>query len=411
MKSPVKESSAAKQRLEKEEEDQALAATLQNYSFQSWPNALETIRGSKSIQKSLLKDCASAATARSQLTNGDYSHGTTFWVSAADALEKKPATTTTLESLALQIFQAHIGRLRHSQPKPITVIDLKNSGAEWWTLYMDGEDGGVGWHWDKDYHSELCEGQNIHPHLATVTYLSDIGAPTMIVPQKTAGSYVSSQDYINTSDGTAITSAYLSRPILGKHIAFDGRLLHSAPTEVYDEIKFRNPKITTRATGNNNRGPRPKRATLLVNIWINHKPKDAVPICDNLQARLSKIRIKIGDLTLSTATTPFRIMVVADTPSSSSVNSQKQVGGHRKNGKTTKKKSDKSLKNEDSGHGIVCCSTKTVNFDWKLNDDFNFNVRMPVDALAEAWDDDSSNCTFQIQWGKGTIRPYIEGSN
>ena len=39
----------------------------------------------------------------------------------------------------------------------------------------------VSWHWDKDYSLEQ-QGVSISPHLATVTYLSDLGAPTLMVP-------------------------------------------------------------------------------------------------------------------------------------------------------------------------------------------------------------------------------------
>ena len=142
------------------------------FPVECWSNGLSI--NSKSIRKTLLQDCAAAATARAQLTQGDYSHGKTFWVGALE----KP--NTTLELFALDIFHSHLKRQalrwskvipRKEDPKPWTLhdVDMARSGAEWWTLLMDGEDGGVGWHWDKDYHAELEENINIHPLLGTAS--------------------------------------------------------------------------------------------------------------------------------------------------------------------------------------------------------------------------------------------------
>ena len=39
----------------------------------------------------------------------------------------------------------------------------------------------AGFHWDRDYGLEESEGLCLYPHLATVTYLSDVGAPTIVL--------------------------------------------------------------------------------------------------------------------------------------------------------------------------------------------------------------------------------------
>lgn len=44
---------------------------------------------------------------------------------------------------------------------------------------IDDEDD-IGWHWDKDYGMERM-GINVHPCVATVTYLSQNGGPTVIL--------------------------------------------------------------------------------------------------------------------------------------------------------------------------------------------------------------------------------------
>eukprot|EP01052_Picozoa_sp_SAG31_P003332 SAG31_NODE_126_length_23665_cov_6.178987_27_plen_75_part_00 len=39
----------------------------------------------------------------------------------------------------------------------------------------------IGFHWDKDYSVE-GQGVNVFPHLATVTYLSDVGRRVFLLP-------------------------------------------------------------------------------------------------------------------------------------------------------------------------------------------------------------------------------------
>ena len=53
---------------------------------------------------------------------------------------------------------------------------------------MDNEDA-VGWHWDKDYSAE-ANGVNVHPHIGTVTYLCDNGAPTVFLEKCVGSPYV-----------------------------------------------------------------------------------------------------------------------------------------------------------------------------------------------------------------------------
>ena len=50
---------------------------------------------------------------------------------------------------------------------------------EWWTLILK-DDATCGFHWDRDYGLEGQQGIYLHPHIATVTYFSDMGAPTLI---------------------------------------------------------------------------------------------------------------------------------------------------------------------------------------------------------------------------------------
>ena len=57
------------------------------------------------------------------------------------------------------------------------------------------------------------------------------------------------------------SGAFISQPVPGKHIAFDGRLLHGA----IDELTQPAPASADEA------GPY-TRVTLMVNVWVDHRP-------------------------------------------------------------------------------------------------------------------------------------------
>jgi hypothetical protein len=376
-------------------------------AVQSWPTALESMVNSKSLSSTILKDCAAAATARAQLSQGDYSHGRTFWIGA---LNQDPKST--LERLALGIFYSHLNRqaARWSTMKlakgdefegsrwTMDDVDLSCSGAEWWTLYMDGEDGGVGWHWDKDYHAELHHEQNIHPYLGTVSYFSEVGAPTIIFPKTTAGPTISSEDFIGYSVGEdglpLLTQAYISRVLPGKHIAFDGRFLHAAPTNFWDQIQEAQQRKNKEGPSQRNRskGPRsrPKRATFLVNVWINHKPYDAVPMEPALQSRLSKFKVSL-DLSQHSPSEPYQVAVLSPLGS-----------GADKARKDSSKKYKSQRGNECATATIETRNVET--FEWELSNEYALIADMPVEALAESW---FKADTLKVSWRKGTQRPHV----
>jgi hypothetical protein len=118
----------------------------------------------------------------------------------------------------------------------------------------------INWHFDKD--EDLLDeyGVYIHPFISTVTYLSDVGSPTVVI-----GARVTSEGELQMHDDGAAADdddgadadgagaaddgaddddddgdddqqqpllqqqpfdVYASYPVLGKHIAFNGRLLH-----------------------------------------------------------------------------------------------------------------------------------------------------------------------------------------
>ena len=108
--------------------------------------------------------------------------------------------------------------------------------------YVTGES--IGFHWDKDETLADVHGIKVYPQVSTVTYLSSVGAPTVIL-QHTRN---------NVPGSHSVPCAFVSHPAAGKHVSFDGRLLHGVPAEINDSAT---PAKYT-------------RVTFLVNVWIDH---------------------------------------------------------------------------------------------------------------------------------------------
>eukprot|EP01063_Lacrimia_lanifica_P034992 TRINITY_DN657_c0_g1_i7.p1 TRINITY_DN657_c0_g1~~TRINITY_DN657_c0_g1_i7.p1 ORF type:complete len:373 (+),score=87.23 TRINITY_DN657_c0_g1_i7:740-1858(+) len=176
--------------------------------------------------------CRAAAVQAKVKKGRAYSRGSTFWVGCDDQPRCLP------EILALQIFQQHARGAEY---------DPKRSGAEWWTLVLDG-DSEVGWHWDKDYALEEPLQMNIYPHVATVTYLSDWGAPTFVARSV-------APPMVSDAIPPTIEEYHFTYPKTGRHMAFDGRFLHGSKAVRHRAV----PKGEC-------------RVTILVNVWLNHRP-------------------------------------------------------------------------------------------------------------------------------------------
>lgn len=186
--------------------------------------------------KQLIQDCSTLFNCNS--TNGKtYSEGKTYFIKS----DEKPRCLP--EKLAQDIFLAH--------SQNIFEYDKKRSGAEFWSQVIDSDDH-IGLHWDRDYGLEDSHGVSIHPHLATVTYLSDVGSSTAILNYR-------GKLYPDDSFPSEITDTLiLSKPVAKKHISFDGSLLHGTLDGDHCKIHAKTKHL--------------KRITFLVNIWINHKP-------------------------------------------------------------------------------------------------------------------------------------------
>lgn len=236
--------------------------------------------------QSLREDCETVFTARDKPDGQAYSAGQTFFLPA------KMEPRCALEALVKEIFNKHVENLDDGTYNP------ENSGAEWWTLVMDAdneEDTGkanngkedeedddeedeVGLHFDADYElEEQASNMLLHPRLATVTYISDYGAPTLVLSQRSPPI----DDIQKKTLEEGISKAWLSHPKLGKHIAFDGRLLHGAPA-----LYFPSQKHSIGEPEAKRQKIEKKRYTLLVNIWLNHWVLDAALLDDDVCIKL-----------------------------------------------------------------------------------------------------------------------------
>ena len=229
----------------------------------------------------LVADCTTVFTAREAGEEGEYSAGSTFFV-PADAAPK-----TALELLALQIFRYHARD---------AAFDPARSGAEWWTQVIETE-ADIAWHWDRDYDLQDGQGIQIHPHLATVTYVNVGGAPTVVLER---ASPLLAADSLEGEVAACTACA----PRVGRHLSFDGRMLHGAPSSVLDAAPPAPPAAVKPASKLASKRAKPAvsrpavsrpavpkpavpvRVTFLVNLWLNHTPGGAAPLPTAVGAKL-----------------------------------------------------------------------------------------------------------------------------
>ena len=145
------------------------------------------------------------------------------------------------------------------------------AGCEWW-VQVRGVEETLSIHWDCDEELKGRTGEHVPPYLATVTYLTSAGAPTLVLPVST------------DERGRALvhhepeSAGFVSFPVQGKHLAFDGRLLHGAHRDDAPSMAV--------ASHEDLHDEGPLRVTVLVNLWHGHQPMGVVPLADELRAGL-----------------------------------------------------------------------------------------------------------------------------
>jgi hypothetical protein len=207
--------------------------------------------------------------------NDYHNKGCTFWAQP----DKPPACL--LDALALSIFRLHVGDSYTGR-----------GGAEWWAQCV-GQHETIGFHFDKDYGAEDDRGVCVYPWYSTVTYLTDVGGPTVVVSKP--GGAVSGTDC-----SSEVHSVVLSQPFCGKHIAFDGRLLHAAPSLFPPSSSSPSPVAGDQ-----------KRITFLVNVWTEADRPSQAKIFP--KARLADFPSGhlVSRLPSSFRPTPLRVRAVA----------------------------------------------------------------------------------------------------
>ncbi|CAJ1959129.1 unnamed protein product [Cylindrotheca closterium] len=180
-----------------------------------------------------------------------------------------------LESLAWSIYQHHVSKYNLSASKGN--VD-SNGGAEWWVQVKDtsGSATAIDLHYDKD--EALAESFSIgsFPILSTVTYLtpsSETAAPTVVFDH----TYSQGEDEV-------MNLMLVSRPKLGKHLVFDGSLLHGAPAHSML-------KPTSETPANEEGSTTPSiRVTFLVNVWKDGRPASVHPLSPQIRQKLQLLQ-------------------------------------------------------------------------------------------------------------------------
>eukprot|EP01060_Flectonema_neradi_P012417 TRINITY_DN19235_c0_g1_i1.p1 TRINITY_DN19235_c0_g1~~TRINITY_DN19235_c0_g1_i1.p1 ORF type:complete len:321 (+),score=21.13 TRINITY_DN19235_c0_g1_i1:44-964(+) len=170
-----------------------------------------------SIKKTLLKDCDEI-----------FKHKKSYWWAAGSPKRCQ------FEEFAASVLERYAAGY-------IT----ENSGVEWWVQVRgNSTEEGLGFHWDRDEELAVEQRKIKCPYVGTVTYITGIGAPTVVA------------DVAPLSSGSQkVTNLYVSHPELGKQIAFKGDLLHGCPPELMKPSKVPY-----------------KRYTILANVWLDGCP-------------------------------------------------------------------------------------------------------------------------------------------
>ena len=182
----------------------------------------------------------------------------TFWMPASrikhlNSLGKKngkrPSPRSAIEAAISLFFQIAFPNSTH--------IPGGFAGAEWWVQRVRADEhtkqSSIGFHFDKDEGVASERGYMKMPVFSTVTYLTDDGAPTMVINQTTnRGGNMNIPEH-----PTAINLVFPKR---GRHLIFRGNLAHGVPGQLAPLAE----------------GGAAHRTTFLINWW-NQKPIE--PYC------------------------------------------------------------------------------------------------------------------------------------
>ena len=162
----------------------------------------------------------------------------TWWFPLFDSSGKRTQPRSAIEAAVHTLFDLDFGKAASSSSIPVI-------GGEWW-LQERAPSENIGYHYDKDeaYASEHMTMR--FPEVSTVTYLGDVGAPTLVFNQTTPDG--------NLEVPPLPVHGVLTYPSPNKHLVFRGNLQHGVSGELAIPLPDDAP-------------PHPRRRTLLVNWW------------------------------------------------------------------------------------------------------------------------------------------------
>ena len=220
----------------------------------------------------------------------------TFWIDyfqghSSRMGEEVRRTRCSLERLALDVLEFHTRADGSVEGGHAADGDAPHRvrGVEWWVqVRTPGGQPSLNLHFDADEEHKNHAGEHIPPWLATVTYLGSCGAPTLILPVVGDGTArVRPRDAGEQEGEGGSRGAFVSHPREGKHLAFDGRLLHGA----IDELTLPPDAAAEGAAQDAAQDAAAyTRVTLMVNVWVDHRPSRATRLPEDAAARLSDIK-------------------------------------------------------------------------------------------------------------------------
>jgi hypothetical protein len=208
----------------------------------------------ESIFKNLLEECRSVGSWSGEEDSMMYGKKPTFWLD----LQDDPEPRSYIEKALLHLRKEVVPRM-FAHRKEQTII-----GGEWWVQVRDGSET-IGFHYDKDEAMASLQGIMKMPLVSTVTYLTDVGAPTLILNQTTIDG--------NMEVPEVPEEGYLSYPKKNRHIMFSGDLQHGVMGSAAPE-----------SSGSIQQG----RVTLLINWW------DVAPLEPNTRVLTDETAASIG---------------------------------------------------------------------------------------------------------------------
>lgn len=177
----------------------------------------------------------------------------TFWLDLTAGAEPRNYIEKAVLALRKEIMPR-----TYSHRKEQAIV-----GGEWWVQVRDGKET-IGFHYDKDEAMASIQGKMKMPLVSTVTYLTSVGAPTLILNQTTIDG--------NMEVPEVPEEGYLSYPKPNRHIMFSGDLQHGV-------LGTAAPAMSDERAG---------RVTLLINWW------DVAPLEPNTRPLTDDLAQKMG---------------------------------------------------------------------------------------------------------------------